>query len=197
MRKAEDKIGRKKKSEGERKQNGILGPILTFMGTIIVAILALVGVEHTNITNLKLQKNEQDYEIFRMNMENDYVQHFFVEAEEVQRVGIDYIQYSVTSDPALKGYHIYILPYTESTEIDGSRRYTAAESLFVQEEYAADSSGTCRMLLEETEDEKVKYLLVIKYVEDEEEKIESYCLNDGQLVWADEAILISLTDQIF
>lgn len=124
-------------------------------------------------------------------------------AEETEKVGLEYIEYEIASNPSLNGYHVRPYPYLSYVGKEGNIIIPLTH-LFTEEEYSADSDGKC-ILLKEYSAEKIEEmyepssadtLLFIEYGSkiNGEKMLQCYYLNDGELQEAEEEIVIQVLE---
>lgn len=157
---------------------------LVFILPIIIPTLGLIFIELLR----------QHHEIKTYEIENTYTQRFNCKTISVEKVGIEYVEYKITTDPIVKGFHIIVYPYLVCE--NEKKVYIPVTGLFTQNEYVADEKGCCTLSREDTFEElketikkmnmidfpvEVRCLVAIKYVKQDEEQKEIYDIKDGQL----------------
>lgn len=169
--------------EGEKVPKSFKGWVILIM-TIALPTLGAIYIE-------LLREN---HEIKMHEIENTHMQQFNCETISIEKFGIKYVDYKITTTPIVKGFHIIAYPYlVYETE---KKVYIPVTGLFTQNEYVADEKGCCTLSRENVfEDLKeminkmymvdfpfeIKCLVAIKYVEQDEERKEVYDIKDGQL----------------
>ena len=163
-----------------------------WLAILLPCLATLSGVIYTGHVNLEIQQRKENHDINMYKMKNTNIQYFYSETESVERLGMEFVKYKIQSEPAVKGFHVIVYPYV----VYGSeeKRIIPIEGQFMQEEYVADGEGCCILFRENTTDDltqtveammdfsvDVKCLVAVKYVENNEERIEVFDLKDGQL----------------
>lgn len=126
-------------------------------------------------------------------------QKFITNTENIEKAGIPYIEYIITSDPSNNGYHIRPYPYLMYKE-EGQDRIIPLRNLFTQPEYTEEKDGECILLQEDIElllnmeQVNVGCILAISYVEGSDSVKDVYALGNGKLLKAEEDIVTQVLD---
>lgn len=178
----------KKKSEEENVPKTFKGWIVIIIPCVISA-LGLICVEMMKESHEK-KMNEAG---------NTYMQHFYNKADIVMISGMEFLQYKITSEPIVKGFHVIAYPYVvcETEE----KNYIPVKGQFTQNEYVTDAEGCCTLFRENTSEDfikminnmvdfpvEMKCLVAIQYVVEDEVRKEIYDIKDGQLTKSDQEI---------
>lgn len=132
-------------------------------------------------------------------------QKFSATSQNTEKAGLSYIEYTITSEPSRRGFHVRPYPYVTYEE-NGETTIIPILNLFTQEEYSAGISGKCSLLHEQLPSsflaadnsdysftaEQVQCLIAVLYTKDTEQVRAMYELRDGDLTYADENIAIQI-----
>lgn len=192
-------------NEGKKRENGNEPKTIKgWIALIIPCISALAGVIYRGRVDIKLQKMKDEQEKRMYELQNEQEQSFYCNSEMINKFGIEYKQYEITSEPVIEGYHVLVYPYVVSGEEKDNKVYIPIVGEFTSDEYKADRNGNCKLLKEvdeyfedvenDTENSsEVKILIAIQYAEDgttRERKV--YDIGDGQLVEAEKELVIGV-----
>lgn len=161
------------------------------LAVLIPALLALLGTIFTMLGNLYIA--HQQIELQRQTQTLDERQIFESFTTKTDIVNISYIEYRITSIPAIAGYHVRPYPYLMYADEEGDK-IVPLKNLFTQEEYSADPYGICPLLCEDSVESlidmidskkkdlfEVHYLLAIRYATDNQDQYQYLELKDGEL----------------
>lgn len=171
---------------------------------VVTGLIALLGVIYRGWVDLKIERMKEVQEIWLYEMQNQYEQIFYSKSDIVEMAGIEYVQYELTSDPVVAGYHVLVYPYA-ICEKDDQKKCLPVTGQFTQDEYVADENGYCRLLRENTTGDflkmaasvvdfsiEVKCLVAIQYVKDGELIPEVYDIRDGSLTLSDQNLAMEV-----
>ena len=173
-------------------------PIRTTWPTVILLIAAILLASVTLLIFIyeKTQPTEN---------KTENTQKFSATSQNTEKAGLSYIEYTITSEPSRRGFHVRPYPYVTYEE-NGETTIIPILNLFTQEEYSAEISGKCSLMHEllpssfraaDNSDysftaEQVQCLIAVLYTKDTEQVRDMYELRDGDLTYADENIAIQL-----
>lgn len=188
----------------------IVAALVGAVGVIVAALVGLVSVivgdkgeGNTNGSNGNIQKADEENEKHLESVGNSYGQEFHMSEEIVDRAGIEYRRYEISSNPSINGFHV--IPYVYVVlEIHEEQVYIPVEGQFQQEEYVAGQEGICILYRENTTesllealrcqgcDAEIECMLAIEYAVVGKAKVDVYMLRTGQLEVADEEKALSV-----
>lgn len=183
------KVPREKMNKDEISR---IREIVLLVTAIVVLITNIVGLKKASLVS---PKGDEEIPLIPEDIETV----FYCEAELKEVAGIEYIEYKLTSDPKIEGYHVRPYPYLLYEDKEENIIFPL-ENVFTNEEYSANMGGVCILMEEKAVkglDEmlnkmsgdkqktgyRVETILAVLYTEDisGQETRECYFLKDGEL----------------
>lgn len=172
---------------------------------VIPALIALLGVIYRGMIDIKIEKMKEEYDKESRESESMINQKFNNKCEIIEKSGIEYMQYTISSSPVVAGYHVIAYPYLVYEKENKKKVYIPITGQFTQVEYVAEETGRCILLREDLSEElqtmitfkwgfsvEIKCLIAFQYVEDEQEKREFYDIRDGELTKSEQEVAVEV-----